>query len=77
MANKNETDISHMLLGKLPKIEVDTIGEGVADRFRFEHSLLTAAGLSHETEAALVKQAVGEQVATKQQASEERDSDEE
>ncbi len=77
MANKTEIDISDMLLGKLPKIEVDTIGDGVADRFRFEHSLLTVAGLSHETEAALLKQAVGEQSATKRRSSEERDSDDE
>jgi hypothetical protein len=75
MANKNETEISHMLLSKLPKLEVDAIGEGAADRFRFEHSLLTTAGLSHDTEATLVKQAVGERAAATEQPSEESDSD--
>jgi hypothetical protein len=69
MTRKNETDIPRLLLERLPKMEVETIGEAAADRFRFEHSLLSAARLTHEREVTLVKDVVGEQEFAQTQAS--------
>jgi len=76
MANNKELDIRKTLLSKLADIDVDTIGQGAAERFRFEHSLLSVAGLSHESETARLKQAIGEQAPNKEAAAEERESDE-
>jgi hypothetical protein len=60
MRTKDDRDVAKLFLEHLPKLDVDIV-VNAANRLRFEYSLLSAAGLNHESEVELVRAVVGEE----------------
>jgi hypothetical protein len=58
--DRDDGVVAKIFLEHLPKLDIE-ISVNAGDRLRFEYSLLSAAGLTHEAEVELVKALVGDE----------------